>query len=300
MDVVRGLVGVGGVDRALWSVLAEMGVFALRLPESAGGAGLGTAEAALVLEELGRAAVPGPLVATVLAAGLVDGVAEGGAVVGLVERSGQPLLVEHLASLDALLVVDEGGVARVDPAELAAQPLEHPTDPLTPVHEVVAMPAGTPVAGAREAAELMVAGAVLTAALQVGLAQASLDLAVRYAGQREQFGRPIGGFQAVKHLCADMLARVELARSAMYAAAVTLDDPGADDPGAGDPRRAAATAKLVADEAAQANGRSCVQVHGGMGYTCEVDAHIYLRRAWVLATAYGTADEHAELLARLT
>jgi len=292
-EQVRALHG-SGVDRTSWRALADMGVFALRLPEDAGGAGLGTAEAALALERLGKSLVPGPLVASVLAAGLVDGVADGTVVAGLVERD-DPLLVEYLGALDVLLVLDDDGVVAVDRADVVGEPVPSPADPLTPIHHVTSVPAGRVVGGGPElAAQWRLEGAVLTAALQVGLAQLALDLATAYARQREQFGKPIGQFQAVKHLLADSLARVELARSAVYAAAVTLDDPEV-----GDVRRRASAAKLVADEAAVGNGRTGVQVHGGMGFTWEVDAHLPLRRAWVLATHFGSVDDHAELMAEM-
>ena len=116
---------------------------------------------------------------------------------------------------------------------------------------------------------------------------------MEYAKHRRQFGRPIGGFQAVKHLCADMAVRAEVARCAVQAAAVTADQPDV-----GDPSRAAAGAKLLADEAALANGRSCIQVHGGMGFTWEVPAHLAFKRSRVLATQFGTDDQLAEQLAR--
>ena len=127
------------------------------------------------------------------------------------------------------------------------------------------------------------------------LAKSTLtELAVDYAKQREQFGRTIGSFQAVKHICADMFVRTELARVAVHAAAVTCDDDSADDAS-----RAVAGAKLLADEAATVNSRSCVQVHGGMGFTWEVPVHFFLKRAWLHATEFGTADDHAEALAEL-
>jgi alkylation response protein AidB-like acyl-CoA dehydrogenase len=135
---------------------------------------------------------------------------------------------------------------------------------------------------------------LLTAALQVGLAARLTELAVGYAKTREQFGRVIGSFQAVKHLCADMFVRTELARVAVHAAAVTLDDPDA-----ADGPRMVAGAKLLADEAATINGRSSVQVHGGMGFTWEVPVHFFLKRAWLHATEFGTAEDHAEDLALL-
>ena len=103
-------------------------------------------------------------------------------------------------------------------------------------------------------------------------------MAVAYAKQREQFGKPIGSFQAVKHMCADMLVAAETARAAVHAAAVTIDQPDV-----GDPDRAAAGAGLLAAEAAIKNGKTSIQVHGGMGFTWEVPAHLYLMRARVLS-----------------
>jgi alkylation response protein AidB-like acyl-CoA dehydrogenase len=156
------------------------------------------------------------------------------------------------------------------------------------------MPSGSSV-GDASAAELLAArGAILTSALHLGLAEAATDLAVEYAKERQQFGKPIGQFQAVKHICADMISHVEVARAAVYMAGVTLDDPEV-----GDPVRAASTARIVAGEAAAFCGKNCIQVHGGMGYTWEVDAHLYLKRAWVLDLTFGTSDEHAEALAAL-
>ncbi len=288
------------VDRDGWRRLGEAGVFHLCLAEEAGGVGLGLAEAALVFEELGRALVPGPLVASHLAAGLVDGAEDGTAVVGLVERpvpgavgtGSLPVVLEHLADLDVLLVRSAEGVERLDPASLEATPLPRPMDPLTPVWSLPVLPAGEPVAGPDVAARWRRDGAVLTAALQVGMAQWACDLAVEYAKGRVQFGRPIGGFQAVKHLCADMAVRAEVARCAVQAAAVTVDQPDV-----GDAEVAAAGAKLLADEAAVTNGRSCIQVHGGMGFTWEVPAHLAYKRARVLATQFGNDDALAESLA---
>jgi alkylation response protein AidB-like acyl-CoA dehydrogenase len=126
----------------------------------------------------------------------------------------------------------------------------------------------------------------------VGLAARLTEHAVDYAKTREQFGRTSGSFQAVKHICADMFVRTELARVAVHAAAVTLDDTDATDIG-----RPVAGAKLLADEAAVTNGRAAVQVHGGMGFTWEVPVHFFLKRAWLHATEFGTVDDHAEDLA---
>ncbi|MCT6778327.1 acyl-CoA/acyl-ACP dehydrogenase [Streptomyces sp. CS7] len=313
----------GALDRSLWRELGAAGFFALRLPEEAGGVGLGLPEAVLLFEEAGRALLPGPLVATHLAAGLVKGAAEGEAVVTAVAGE---LPVAHLAEADAVLVV--GGEAAGLPGEeafgetlsgealrafvAAARPVRS-MDPLTPLHRA---PAGAAVAGAgrvsategtRAASErtradaerapaatertpahagrLRVEAVLLTAAEQLGSAARTTEAAVQHAGERQQFGSPIGSFQAVKHLCADMLARTEPARAAVYAAAVT-----------GDPVEIAA-AKLLADEAAVRNARDCLQIHGGMGFTWEADVHLHLKRAWLRAASWLTGAGAEELLA---
>jgi alkylation response protein AidB-like acyl-CoA dehydrogenase len=291
VESLRELEGAG-FDAALWGELAEMGVFSLRLPEAEGGVGLGHADAVLVFAELGRRLVPGPLLWSHLAAGRVDGAAAGEVVVGgldLMGPAGGPVLVEHLESLGALLVLRPEGVFRVDPSGLVGKPVGVPLDPLTPLHHVDALPEGERIGSADDARALRRVGAVLAAGLQLGICESTVELAVAYAREREQFGRPIGGFQALKHIMADMFVRQEAARAAAYAAGATLDHPAV-----GDVDRAAASAKLCAGEAAIKNARACIQVHGGMGYTWEVPAHYYLKRAYVLENVFGTAEEHAE------
>jgi alkylation response protein AidB-like acyl-CoA dehydrogenase len=229
-----------------------------------------------------------------LAAGLVEGVDTGERIVGLIRRREGMVLVEHFDALDELLVIDDGGVWGVDPSSLDAAPIARPLDPLTPIHRIAGLPPGRRVGDSQVAERWSLEGAVLASALLLGIAEATQDLATAYAKQRMQFGKPIGAFQAVKHLLADMLVRTEVARAAVYAAGVTLDDPVV-----GDPARAAATAKIMAGEAALLNAKTGVQVFGGMGFTWEVDVHLYLKRAWVLETVFGTAAEHAEALAAL-
>jgi alkylation response protein AidB-like acyl-CoA dehydrogenase len=279
-----------GLDRGLWQELADLGLFGLRVPEAEGGTGLGWPDAAVLFEELGRAAVPGPLVASHLAAGLVPGALEGTAVVGAVERS-DPLLVEHLDALDAIVVVDETSLSLVRAADVEGRPVGRPLDPLTPLHLVAALPAGEPLGDGDAARRWRQGATVLTAAIQVGLAAAVLDLAVEHAREREQFQRPIGSFQAVKHQLADSLVRLDLAQAAVHAAAVGLDDPEAEDL-----ERAISVAKLTAGEAALENAKTSVQVHGAMGFTWEVDVHLYLKRAWVHDSQHGSVQEHAQLV----
>jgi alkylation response protein AidB-like acyl-CoA dehydrogenase len=295
VEALHDLATKGGFDAALWREVAELGVFSLRQSERDGGVGLGSADAVVVFAELGRRLVPGPLVWTHLAAGLVAGAASGDTVVGgldLVRPTSEPILVEHLERLDALLVLRPDGVSRLDPRDLDAMPVETPLDPLTPVHHVRELPRGERVGSAADALRLRREGAVLASAQLLGIAEITTELAVDYAKKREQFARPIAAFQAIKHLCADMFVRQEVARAAVYAAGATLDDPEV-----GDLERAVSSAKINAGEGAIRNARTCIQVYGGMGFTWEMPPHYYLKRAWVLANVFGTSEEHEERMA---
>ncbi|MDL5202211.1 acyl-CoA dehydrogenase family protein [Streptomyces sp. ALI-76-A] len=269
-------VAAPGLDRALWRALGEAGFFALRLPEADGGVGLGLPEAVLAFEEAGRALLPGPLIATHLAAGSVPGAATGEAVVTAVDGG----LVEWLAEADVV----HGGADRAPlPRPGEAVPLRS-VDPLTPLHRVPGPGPGLGPDRARAGDPALVA-VLLTAAEQLGTATRVCELAVQHARTREQFGQPIGAFQAVKHLCADMLVRAEVARAAVYAAAVTAGPADI------------ATARLLAGEAALRSTRDCLQVHGGMGFTWESEVHLHLKRAWVRARRGGDVTDSEELLA---
>ncbi|MFF8192368.1 acyl-CoA dehydrogenase family protein [Streptomyces bobili] len=258
--------GPPALDRALWRALGDAGFFALRLPESGGGVGLGLPEAVLAFEEAGRVLLPGPLIATHLAAGRVPGAATGETVVTAVDGG----LVEWLTEAD--VVVGDGGRGAAGSGAVAVRSV----DPLTPLHRVPAAAETVPDPVA----------VLLTAAEQLGGATRACELAVQHARTREQFGQPIGGFQAVKHLCAELLVRVEVARAAVYAAAVTADPSDI------------AAARLLADEAAVRGARDCLQVYGGMGFTWEVEVHLVLKRAWVRTRRAGGGTESEELLAR--
>lgn len=254
--------GAPELDRERWRELGAAGFFALRLPETEGGAGAGLPEAVLAFEQAGRVLLPGPLVATHLAAGEVPGAAAGEAVVTAV-RGG---LVEWLDAADTVL----GDASEAAPVRSV--------DPLTPLHRVPGPATPSPFADPAEAV-------LLTAAEQLGSAGRTCELAVQHARAREQFGQPIGAFQAVKHLCAEMLTRVETARAAVYAAAVTADPLDI------------AAARLLAGEAAVRGARDCLQVHGGMGFTCESEVHLHLKRAWLRTHREGVVTESEEMLA---
>lgn len=286
----------GGFDLALWRDLADLGVFQLMVAEANQGLGLGVADAVLVFEALGERLVPGPLVFTQLAAGLIDGAMSGECVVGgldLESNRQTPHLIEYKEQLDALLLLRDDGVYRVDPSALRGSSAL-PLDPLTPVFHAEALPEGDKIADADRARRLRLEGMSLVAAELLGITEATLEIALAYAKEREQFGRVIGAFQAIKHLLADMFARQELARASVYAAGATLDDPSV-----GDVEQAVRGARLLAAEAAVKNARTCIQIHGGMGYTWEVPDHYYLKRAMVLQNSFGEDRDHAAAIAEI-
>ncbi len=264
-----------GFDRAMFAELADAGVFSLIAD------GFAWADAVVVFEQLGEFCIPGPLVASFLAAD--------GRITAAIDAGAAPV-IEHLDLLDRLVVLD-GAVREVDLAQLDATPLDWPLDPLTPVWRSAAVIETGALPGA-DVDAWQRRGAVLTAAFCLGMSQRLVDTSVTYAAERRQFDRPIGGFQAIKHLLADMAVRSEVARAAVYSAGAHLD---ADElPGLA---RSVSVAKALAGEAAIRNGKDATQVHGGMGFTWEVDVHLYLKRAWVLDTQFGSAEHHYDLAA---
>ncbi|WP_042364977.1 acyl-CoA dehydrogenase family protein [Streptacidiphilus neutrinimicus] len=270
-------------DRRLdWEELTGIGVFQLRVPEQDGGLGLGLPEAVLVFEEAGRAVLSGPLVGTEVAAAVL-GLGGRAEVVRVPARG--PVLVPELPGLDHVLLLRPDDSLAVLPAAACDASPAPAVDPDRPLWRLEGdLPPGER-ASAPQARRVAADATLLTAALQSGLAARAVAEAVAYARTREQFGQPIGAFQAVQHLCADMLARAELARVAVYAAAVS-GDPGE-----------IAGAKLLADEAAVRGARDCLQVHGGMGFTWEARVHRLLKRAWAWEQAGADRDRCLDALA---
>ena len=268
-----------GFDREMFDELAGAGVFSLRAD------GFGWSDCVVVFEQLGRFCVPGPLVGSLLFGD--------GRITGVVEDA-DPIWVEHLDVLDDVVALSGPDARRIEAGTVTGEPSPWPLDPLTPVTRIERLPAGNTINA--DAAERRREGATLTAALQLGIADRCTELAVAYAKERVQFDRPIAAFQAIKHLCADMLVRTEVARAAVYAAGAHLDD--VDLASYADLDRGISGAKAIAGEAAIANGKAATQVFGGMGFTWEVDVHLYLKRAWVLDSHFGSADTHADVVAR--
>ncbi len=264
-----------GFDREMFDELADAGVFSLIAD------GFSWADAVIVFEQLGEFCVPGPLVGSFLAGGE--------RITGVYAESTRT--IEHIADLEALILLDEEKVLAVDLANLVAESLDWPLDPLTPVARVADFGETTLLAGI-DPVEWRQRGAVLTAAYCLGLSSRLCEMSVAYAKERLQFDRPIGSFQAIKHLLADMAMRTEVARAAVYNAGAHLD--ASDVAGL---TRSISVAKALACEAAIRCGKDATQVHGGMGYTWEVDVHLYLKRAWVLDTHFGSHEHHFDHVA---
>lgn len=276
------------LDRDLWRELGAMGIFSLLRD------GFDMRASVVAFEELGRALVPGPVVSTLLAATHLDGAVDGSQIVGHLETEQGYTIVEHSEQIDSALRFDGPDLCLIDRSSLATEILNRPLDALTPV-SLVQLPQDVPPLAAVSGDQAITAyqqGVLLTAALQVGVSAAALDLANSYAKGREQFGRPIGSFQAVKHLLAEMMTKTEVARAALHAAACALDGASNDQPA-----RPVAVAKTMAGQAALFCGKTGIQVHGGMGFTWEVHAQRYWKRAVVLDNSFGSADYHAVAVA---
>jgi alkylation response protein AidB-like acyl-CoA dehydrogenase len=279
-----------GADLELYRRLVELG--ATDLP--------GLVELGIVLEECGRALVAAPLVSAVgialpaleaAGAGELAARTRAGAAVPVLATDLELVAEAHVASHVVHVVGDDLVVTAAEDCEITVLPTMDGTRRLCRVEPgegerfADTAPAGLAAAAAR--------GAVAIAHELVGIAQATLDLAVEHARGREQFGKPIGVYQAISHRCADMFVNVELARSHAYFAAWAVET--------GDERAelAASQAKACAAESAIANAQGCIQVHGGIGFTWEHDAHMYLKRARSGAALLGSATEHRRRIADL-
>ncbi|MDA2813987.1 acyl-CoA dehydrogenase [Nocardiopsis sp. RSe5-2] len=312
-----------------WSGLADQGLLGLHLPEEYGGQGAGLLELAVALEEAGRGLLPGPYTPTVLAAALIDrwgapglrarllpGLADGATVAALAlgpaleagaDADGRLRLTGTLRPVpggaQAAVVVapyrrdGREGWAVLDAAELRAEPLT-PLDrgrAVAALHADGAAVGGDALLDGLDRRDAEGVAAVLLGAEAAGVAAWCMETAAEYAKVRVQFGRPIGGFQGVKHRCARMAVAVEQARAAVWDAARAYDELR-DGTAGTDPdhaRFAAAVAGLTAPDTALECARDCIQVHGGIGFTWEHDAHRYLRRASALRVLAGAAADRA-------
>ncbi|MEV3987554.1 acyl-CoA dehydrogenase family protein [Streptomyces sp. NPDC049837] len=305
-------------DPALWKALAaDMGAAGLLVPEKLGGQGASHREAAVVLEELGRAVTPVPYLSssvvateTLLAAragDLLTDLATGrtAAVLAVPLSAGpghEPAAtgtvtgVADAARADVLLVVRPDGLYAVDAADATVVP-QTPLDLTRPLATVTAEAGGTRLADADTARAAvrrgLLAGAGLLASEQLGVAEWCLEETVRHTRERHQFNRPVGSFQALKHRMAQLWLEVVNARAAARNAAGALATGSPEAP------LAVAVAQVYCSRVAVHAAEECVQLHGGIGMTWEHPAHLYLKRAKSDQIALGSAGHHKQTLADL-
>ena len=294
-----------GHDGALWSRLGgatrgDLGLAGLVIPERLGGAGLGWVEVAAVSEELGAALAPVPFFSTVCLATSVllqcdadDALAAiaGGESAALVLGTSSRHVVDgHTADLLVVATDDGVFVVRADAPGVRRRRIAT-VDPTRALAEVQ-IDATAPLRRVGDRADLDLARVAL-AAEQVGGAQRCLELSVEYAKVRHQFGRPIGSFQAIQHACADMFVLVESARSAAYHAAWTVDHDR------NELAAAAATAAAYCGDAFHRCAGDTIQVHGGIGFTWEHDAHLYWKRARADRALLGAPATQRERIAEM-
>jgi alkylation response protein AidB-like acyl-CoA dehydrogenase len=285
--------GAPAVPAELWGRLSEMGVLGALAPESVGGLGTDEVDLVLVLEEAGRAALPGPAAeqAMVAVPALVEAGRDDDAA-----RAAAGELVVAVGSSGTALWLDGAGLALLerDGTLYAVHPAAVEASPRSSVDRSrrsadVTWTEGEPLA---DAALALDRAALAAAAQLVGLGAAMLDLTVAYAKERRQFGAPIGSFQAVKHHLANALLDLEHARPAVLRAAHSVAQRSADR------SRDVSMAKVLASGAADRAGRAALQCHGAIGYSFEHDLHLWLKRTWALAAAWGDAALHRERVAR--
>lgn len=304
-----------------WQAAAEQGLQGVHLAESVGGQGFGILELAVVLAEFGYGAVPGPFVPSAIASALIAAhdpqakvlaeLATGAAIAayaldsGLTAtRHGDVLVIRGevravpAAAQASVLVLsvaiesrDEWVVLRNDQLEIEAV---KSLDPLRPIAHVRANAVDVSDDALLSNLTMTTAHALMSTLLSaeaVGVARWATDTASAYAKIREQFGRPIGQFQAIKHKCAEMIADTERATAAVWDAARALDDAGES---SSDVEFAAAVAATLAPATAQRCTQDCIQVHGGIGFTWEHDTNVYYRRALMLAACFGRGSEYPQ------
>ena len=303
-------------DRAVWRQMCELGWVALRIPEAAGGSGLGMREYCALAEECGAGLLPEPLVPCSLAARVLKGAELERLIAGDTiiipawqERanslalagdttfrdgrlSGRKVFVPMAAGADAFLVSAEGGLGLVarDAVSLTIDRTQDGGHHGTITFDNAS---AEPVAG--DLAEAVEEATLATAAYLLGVMERAFAMTLTYLKTRQQFGKPIGSFQALAHRAADLKIQVALTRASVEAAAVTLDTSSV----AAIRRAAVSRAKARASDAAMRVTREAIQLHGGIGYTDEYDVGLYLRKAMVLANLFGSAALHRARYAEL-
>ncbi|MCX2928970.1 acyl-CoA/acyl-ACP dehydrogenase [Mycobacterium sp. CVI_P3] len=269
--------------RKVWSVLTDLGVTALAVPEKYDGIEAHPVDLVVALESLGRWCVPGPVAESIAVAPVLLADDERSAALAageLIATVALPPRVPRAVNADfagLTLLARDGQVS-----DATAGDAHESVDPTRCLFDVAA--AGN--AKDADVARAYEFGALATAAQLVGAGQAMLDMSVEYAKQRSQFGRVIGSYQAIKHKLADVHIAVELARPLVYGAALSLAD------GSSDTARDVSAAKAAASDAALLAARSSLQTHGAIGFTSEHDLSLWLLRVQALHSAWGDPTSH--------
>ena len=285
------------IDEDRWRTIIEMGLLGMLAPEEVGGMGMGLIDFIGIAEATGYVALPEPLVelagitVPLLARLRCEGFADTGDLLGAA-MGGNFIALGHpanrlIANADgavALMLSDGGAVHLVDRVDVSLERQES-FDPFRRLFLVDWQPTPATLV-APDWGDMASLGGTLAAAQMIGLAQRCIDISVAYAKDRNQFGKPIGSYQAVKHLLANAQVKVEFARPVVHAAAAELPL------GTLAAKARAAHAHIAAGEAAELAARTAVQVHGAMGMTWEVDVHFFLKRIMALKSAWGEPHVH--------
>ena len=280
---------------ALWKQLAELGVTALAVPEHAGGLGARPVDLVVAVEQLGRHCVPGPVIESMAAVPTLlaeighsewlPALADGELLASLYAPPHVPLALDaDVVGLVLAVDLDGAPSGSVDVATVTGGPVRSVHPPRRLFHAAPSRPLATEVPGA--VAHAFNVGVMACAAQLLGAGTRLLELATEHARRREQFGRPIGSFQAVAHQLADVYVGLELARPLLYAAAVALEARSST------AARDISAAKVAAGQAAHRAARVALQVHGALGYTQEHALALPLTEVRALVTAWGTPAVH--------
>ena len=285
-----------------WKNLIELGVLSSNLPEEKGGLGMDQVTLAMMIEEMGYAGLPEPVAEQIFLVNdvipfLPKNITE--AVESNYNDGTQYIALAHPLAPNPLFLNDAAGLILLDSSEckfIAKDDMDFEiissNDPSRELFKVSSM--NDAISTSENFDELNSAvssrGSLMTAALLIGLAQKMIDLSSVYVLDRAQFGKPIGSFQAVKHMLADVAVKIEFAKPAVYRAAYSLSQ--------NNPKSAlhCAHAKLMCTQAAELACKNSIQAHGAMGYTWEMDLHIYMRKAWSMMACWGNEDKQQELI----
>ena len=285
-----------------WQSLLELGVLNSNLPEAKGGLGMDQVTLALMIEEMGYSGLPEPVAEQTflvndLMALFPNSIRH--AIEEIYDAGTKYISIAHPLAPNPLFVKDSVGLILFDNSEckfVAKNDMDFEiiasNDPSREIYKINSME--NTISSSESFKELNSAvserGALMTAALLIGLAQKMLDLSSAYVRDRNQFGKPIGSFQAVKHMLADVAVRIEFAKPAVYRAAFSLSE--------NNPKSAlhCAHAKFMCSQAAELACKNSIQAHGAMGYTWEMDLHIYMRKAWSMMACWGNEDNQQDII----